>query len=103
MRLPLKQSLHFLLIIANFSGGETVEEIEVLRRYSVTTLDWKRKTSPKVLMRYENPKTQSKSGKDLKLTNYSTLLHECECLSGVKKRGGRSEELSESICSDKLG
>lgn len=42
-----------------FSGTETVDEFFELRRRRVATQDWRRKVTPRIMLRYDNGKTGS--------------------------------------------
>lgn len=66
-----------------FCRTESRDAIEVMRRGIVKTLDWKRDPSPRVAMRYSNPKTGGGSvGSDRGLTEISVALREASNLVG---------------------
>ena len=60
-----------------FSGDESAEQIQCMRSDFVATINWNREPAPKILMRYDNRKTRSKSiGKKLKLAGLATVMNE---------------------------
>jgi hypothetical protein len=64
-----------------FSGDETPVQISCMRGDFVSTVDWNRKPVPKVLMRYANHRTKSKSTrKKLGLTRMEILINEIKNL-----------------------
>jgi hypothetical protein len=57
-----------------FSGNETAEEIDAIREVSVYALDWKREPAPKMLIRFDSPKTKMKiTGKIPSFYKYSSF------------------------------
>ena len=66
-----------------FSGNEPIQEFFLMRRETVSTLDWKRPISPKIILRFDNPKTGSGTGNSDVLVKYNTLLNEINNLEGV--------------------
>ena len=56
----------FPILRCEFTGSETVDEMEGIRRYGPCTIDWHREPSPYVKMRFHNQKTGASSfGKQL--------------------------------------
>jgi hypothetical protein len=70
-----------------FSGDESVEEFFTLCwRGFVPTLNWQREVCPKIILRYDNPKTQGGTVHDCGVfAKYETVLREVDLLSGVPK------------------
>lgn len=66
-----------------FSGDESVEDFYMLRREIIETLDWNRAITPKILLRFDNPKTRGGTNDDGAFVRYSTLLREIDNLDGV--------------------
>ena len=66
-----------------FSGDETIEEFSILRKDIIPTLDWGRRVSPKILLRFDNPKTGSGTGDSDVLVKPEVLMREIENISGV--------------------
>jgi hypothetical protein len=61
---------------SEFTGKEDLNEIKVLRKDIVPTLDWKRSPSPKILLRFKNTKTGSETiGKKRKLAPERVLMN----------------------------
>src|SRR5262249_23332806 len=88
-RLDAKRD-HLVLCIpihrCEFSGDETVEEFYTLRRYIVPTLNWRREVCPKIILRFDNPKTQGGTIHDCGVfANYETVVREVDLLNGVPK------------------
>jgi hypothetical protein len=67
-----------------FAGDESAEEIEVMRSDFVDTLDWNREPSPKLRMRFDNPKTGGGSeGTEFGFARPRVLFHELTLLDGI--------------------
>lgn len=66
-----------------FSGDESIEEFFALRRNVVPTLDWKREVHPKIVLRFDNPKTRGGTGDAEVLVKFLTLQREIDNLDGV--------------------
>lgn len=67
---------------AEFTGRESVDEFYEVRRHLIETLDWNRSFSPRVLLRFDNPKTGGGTDGDA-LVTYDTLLREIDNLNGA--------------------
>lgn len=85
-RLDTERENLFLCVPAwksEFSGDESVEEFFELRRNVFDTTNWNRPALPKVILRFDNPKTGAgTAGRDV-LVRYSVLQSEIENLDGV--------------------
>lgn len=68
---------------SEFSGAESVEEFYLLRREIVETLNWDRKLTPKIILRFDNPKTRGGTSDEGAFVKYATVLHEIENIDGV--------------------
>jgi len=69
-----------------FSGDEPVEEFFTLCKEIVPTLNWRREVCPKIILRYDNPKTQGGTiYDDGVFAKYETVLLEVDLLNGVPK------------------
>jgi len=68
-----------------FSGDESVEEFYVLRREIVPTLNWEREICPKIVLRFDNPKTRGGTPDSGVFAKYEIVLRELDNLSGVPK------------------
>ena len=67
-----------------FSGHESSREFYLLRREIVPTLNWKREPAPKILLRFDNPKTGGGTIPRKRIpAKYPILLREIDELSGV--------------------
>jgi hypothetical protein len=67
-----------------FTGKESLEEFFLLQRKLVPTLNWNRQVRPKVLLRFDNPKTGSGTTGDSGIYVPQDALHrEIERLSGA--------------------
>ncbi len=66
-----------------FSGTETLEEFFYLRREIVPTLNWSRTVSPKIEMRFDNPKTGGGTGDSSVFVKYDSVLREIANMEGV--------------------
>jgi hypothetical protein len=67
---------------AEFSGRESINDFFEMRRHLIDTLDWNRSFSPRVLLRFDNPKTGGGTNGDA-LVTYDTLLREIDKLNGA--------------------
>jgi len=88
-RLDAKRD-HLVLCIpihrCEFSGDEPVDDFCALRMKIVPTMNWQRKVCPKIILRYDNPKTQGGTVHDCGVfAKYATVLREVDLLSGVPK------------------
>ena len=69
-----------------FSGDESVDDFCVLRMEIVPTMNWEREVFPKIILRYDNPKTQGGTVHDSGVfAKYGTVLREVDLLDGVPK------------------
>lgn len=66
-----------------FSGDESIDEFFAMRRDFVSTLDWGRKPTPKIRLRFANPDTKGGTKNGSVLAKYSTVLREMDSLQGV--------------------
>lgn len=67
-----------------FSGDESPELFLHMRRYTVPTLDWQRSAAPKIMLRFDNPRTGSGTSDCAPVAvGYSTLECEIQNLNGV--------------------
>jgi hypothetical protein len=66
-----------------FSGTETVDEFTQMRRHAIDTINWSREITPKVVMRFENPRTSAGTGDHGVISTWKVLLREIDNLSGV--------------------
>lgn len=74
----------FPMYRCEFSGDEAADEVRLVRRISVVTIDWNRLPSPKVKMSYCNPRTKSSSrGRSLGLTTEDVAFREIRNAEGV--------------------
>jgi len=71
-----------------FSEIDTLNTIEIARRYQVITIDWKREPSPRTWIRYKNSKAES-IGKKLGIANEERAITETHRLSD--EAGGWTE------------
>jgi hypothetical protein len=79
-----REQLHLCVPIfrAEFSGRESVAEFFEMRRHLIDTLDWNRRFSPKIALRFDNPKTGGGTNGQA-LVKDDTLLREIDKLDGV--------------------
>jgi len=68
-----------------FSGDESAEDFILMRRETVSSLDWERAVSPKTILRFDNPVTKSGTGDNEVLVKYQVMLNEIDNLNGVSK------------------
>jgi hypothetical protein len=68
---------------SEFCGNESIEEFNLMRREIVPTLDWNRKVSPKISLRFDNPKTCGGTGDSYVLVKNEILSLEIDNLNGV--------------------
>jgi hypothetical protein len=54
-----------------------------MRRELVPTLNWEREVTPKILLRFDNPKTRGGTGNSEVHAKYGTLVREIDNLQGV--------------------
>ncbi|NWK46447.1 hypothetical protein [Ralstonia pickettii] len=66
-----------------FSGNETAAEFSVLRREIVETENWHRGPAPKLVLRFDNPRTGSGTGSAQMFATLDTLYREIELLDGA--------------------
>ncbi len=66
-----------------FSGREKAGQFSKMLWRTVPIADWSRKMVPKILLRFDNPKTGGGTGKAYDLVQFSTLLAEIESIRGV--------------------
>lgn len=66
-----------------FTGDESPDEFAMMRRDLVPTLNWEREVAPKILLRFDNPKTRGGTGDSEVLVKYGTLIREIDNLQGV--------------------
>lgn len=66
-----------------FTGDESPDEFAMMRRDLVPTLNWEREVAPKILVRFDNPKTRGGTGDSKVLVKYGTLTREIDNLQGV--------------------
>ena len=88
-RLDAKRD-HLVLCIpihrCEFLGDESVDDFYGLRMNIVPTMNWKREAFPKIILRYDNPKTQGGTVHDSGVfAKYDTVLREVDLLDGVPK------------------
>ncbi len=70
-----------------------------MRKEFVSTLDWNRQISPKILMRYDNSKTRAKSiGSKRGLANQTTLFRELQNLIGAEGSFVEVENYQGQLC-----
>jgi len=85
-RLDAEREELFLCVPAfscEFTGQESIQEFTVLRREVVAIEHWQRSPSPKFLLRFDNPKTQSGTRKSGVLAKAHVLHQEIDRLDGV--------------------
>ena len=76
----------FPIYDCEFSGDESAEEIVLMRKEFVATIDWNRNPQPKVRLRFDNPQTKGGTiGKHLGFSKLETVQREIRNLSGVQK------------------
>jgi hypothetical protein len=78
-RLDSERSNLFLCVpcfVSEFSGDESVDEFEFMRRSSVEALRWTRSIRPKISMRVDNPSTGVSTGIDYTVVSFDELLSE---------------------------
>jgi len=69
-----------------FSGDESVDDFFFLCIKIVPTMNWEREVFPKIILRYDNPKTQGGTVHDFGVfAKYETVLREVDLLNGVPK------------------
>lgn len=68
---------------SEFSGMETPEEFEKLRKNIVPTYNWKREITPKIALRFDNGKTKSGTGGGYVFARFDQILREVDNLLGV--------------------
>lgn len=66
-----------------FSGSESIDDFFLLRREIVDTLNWERKPSPQVQIRFDNPQTGVGTAGAYVLVKYEYLLREIDKLEGI--------------------
>lgn len=66
-----------------FSGNEAVQEFVVMRREVVPTLDWERPVCPKIVFRFDNPRTGGGTGNREVIAKYDLVLREIDNINGV--------------------
>lgn len=66
-----------------FSGDETAKKFIIMRREVVPSLDWERLVCPKIVFRFDNPKTRSGTGDTEIMAKYDLVLREIDSLNGV--------------------
>ena len=81
----LKTTVCFPIYNCEFTGNESTKEIFLMRRDFVSTVNWNRFPSPKILFRFDNPKTKAGTiGKKFGLIKMEVVKNEIENLSGVE-------------------
>ena len=66
-----------------FTGSESREEFSILRKETIPILDWARQPSPKIMLRFDNPRTKSGTGNSDVFVKFELLEREIRNLSGV--------------------
>jgi len=66
-----------------FTGNESREEFSILRKETIPILNWTRQPSPKIMLRFDNPKTKSGTGNSDVFVKFELLEREIRNLSGV--------------------
>lgn len=66
-----------------FSGTETADEFNTLRRDVVPILSWTRAPAPKTVLRFDNPRTRAGTGSGYALVRVPPLLREIDSMDGV--------------------
>jgi hypothetical protein len=80
-----KTTISFPIYNCEFMGNESANEVMLMRRDFVSTVDWNRKPYPKIYLRFDNPKTKGGTiGTKLGLAKLDTVEREVQDLSGVK-------------------
>jgi len=78
---------------SEFSGDETKDEFRIIQRSVVAIFDWTRKISPRISLRFFNPKTKGGTkGDGYVFVKYDLLVNEIKNLEGVS--GGFIEILN---------
>jgi hypothetical protein len=78
-RLDSERSNLFLCVpcfVSEFSGDESVDEFEFMRRSSADALKWNRTIRPKISMRVDNPSTGVSIGSGYALVSFDELVYE---------------------------
>lgn len=68
---------------SEFSGTEPAEQFATLRRDIVPTLEWDRPASPKLSLRFDNPKTRGGTGEGSVFARLDMVVREIDNLRGV--------------------
>jgi hypothetical protein len=68
---------------SEFSGKETAEQFATLRRDIVPSLQWDRSASPKISLRFDNPKTRGGTGEGYVFARFDMVVREIDNLRGV--------------------
>jgi len=81
----IKTTVCFPIYNCEFKGDEPSNEIMLLRRDFVSTVNWNRDPSPKIRFRFDNPKTKAGTiGKKFGLIKLDVVENEIKNLSGVE-------------------
>jgi hypothetical protein len=81
--LSLRTFVSFPIFRCEFSGQETCDLIDMIRHDFVSTLNWKRRVSPQVYVRFRNNRTGvGSTGKKLGLTSTDILFEQLHDLTG---------------------
>jgi hypothetical protein len=76
--------LCFPIFECEFSGNESVELFYEMRRFLIKSLNWDRSMTPKILLRFENPKTKAGTiGKNYYPVDFNVVKTEIINLNGV--------------------
>lgn len=67
-----------------FSGLESTDDFCLMRREIVSTLDWNRKISPKISLRFDHPSIEAGTGGNAVLARYEMVLNEINNLDGAR-------------------
>jgi hypothetical protein len=88
----------FPVYSCEFSGDEEVSMVRTLRKYFVSTLDWKRAPQPRLLMMHRNAATGSRSpGQKRGLARLDKCLRELETLTETGESFVEMEALSGDV------
>jgi hypothetical protein len=68
---------------SEFVGDESIQEFSLMRKQVVPTLDWMRPVHPKIILRFDNPKTHGGTGNMEILAKYQLVLREIDNLDGI--------------------